>query len=37
MSPEGLQGGGDADITALLPGLKQTLVWRLQALAEQHK
>lgn len=29
--------GVEGDALALLPGLREALVWRLQALAEQHK
>ena len=27
----------DNDVLALLPGLRETLVWHLQALAQEHR
>lgn len=37
VSQEGLQGNDDDNLLALLPGLKETLVWHLQTLAQQHE
>lgn len=36
LSSDSLQGA-EGDALALLPGLREALVWRLQSLAEQHK
>jgi hypothetical protein len=36
LSPDSMPGA-EGDALALLPGLREALVWRLQALAEQHK